>query len=62
MTVHVGKHGCTGNEVAQDLGCDWHTVNDAVIGYSSVLVDDDDRISDVEALEFDETPFCRLSR
>jgi transposase len=28
------------NEVAVELGCDWHTVNDAVMAYGSVLVDE----------------------
>ena len=27
------------NEVTVELGCDWHTVNDAVIAYGTVLVD-----------------------
>jgi transposase len=40
VTFQVGKHGRTVNEVASDLGCDWHTVNDAVIACGSVLVDD----------------------
>ena len=62
VTFQVGKHGRTVNEVAQDLGCDWHTVNDAVIAYGSVLVDDEDRIGDVEALGLDETLFSRVGR
>ncbi|MCH7668240.1 MAG: ISL3 family transposase [Acidobacteria bacterium] len=61
VTFQVGKHGRTVSEVAQDLGCDWHTVNDAVIAYGTPLVDDDaDRIGDVRALGLDETLFCRL--
>jgi len=63
VTFQVGHHGRTVNEVAQDLGCDWHTVNDAVIAYGTALIDDDeDRIGDVEALGLDETLFCRLGR
>jgi len=63
VTFQVGKHGRTVNEVAKDLGCDWHTVNDAVIAYGSVLVDDDEgRIGDVEALGLDETLFSRVGR
>ena len=63
VTFQVGKHGRTVNEVASDLGCDWHTVNDAVIAYGSALIDDDaDRIGDVEALGLDETLFCRVGR
>jgi transposase len=59
VTLQVGKHGRTVKEVASDLGCDWHTVNDAVIAYGTALVDDEDRIGDVTALGLDETLFCR---
>ena len=59
VTLQVGKHGRTVKEVADDLGCDWHTVNDAVIAYGTALVDDEDRIGDVRALGLDETLFCR---
>jgi hypothetical protein len=59
VTLQVGKHGRTVTEVASDLGCDWHTVNDAVIAYGTALVDDEDRIGDVTALGLDETLFCR---
>jgi transposase len=62
VTFQVGKHGRTVNEVAQDLGCDWHTVNDAVIAYGSELVDDEDRIGEVTALGLDETLFSRVGR
>ncbi|MGH9153153.1 MAG: ISL3 family transposase [Acidimicrobiales bacterium] len=51
--------GRTVNEVAVELGCDWHTVNDAVIAYGSALVDDPDRIGQPTALGLDETLFCR---
>jgi transposase len=49
-------------EVARELGCDWHTVNDAVIAYGTALVDDPGRVGDVTALGLDETLFCRLGR
>lgn len=62
VTFQVGKYGRTVNEVAKDLGCDWHTVNDAVIAYGTALVEDEDRIGDVTALGLDETLFCRLGR
>jgi transposase len=61
-TWQVGKHGRTVAEVAADLGCDWHTVNDAVIAYGSVLVDDPDRIGDVTALGLDETLFAKTGK
>ena len=37
VTFQVGKHGGTVNELASEVGCDWHTVNDAVIAYSTAL-------------------------
>ena len=40
VTEQVGRHGRTVNEVAAELGCDWHTVNDTVIAYGTALVDD----------------------
>jgi transposase len=50
-------------EVARELGCDWHTVNDTVIAYGSALVNDADRIpAEVAALGLDETLFCRRGR
>ena len=52
--------GRTVNEVAVELGCDWHTVNDTVIAYGSVLVDDPDRIGAPTALGLDETLFVRV--
>ncbi|MCA1695773.1 MAG: ISL3 family transposase [Actinobacteria bacterium] len=59
VTKQVGGCGRTVNEVAVELGCDWHTVNDAVIAYGTALVDDVDRIGEPTALGLDETLFCR---
>jgi len=39
VTEAVGRQGRTVNEVATTLGCDWHTVNDAVLAYGEALVD-----------------------
>ena len=61
-TFQVGAHGRTVSEVAADLGCDWHTVNDAVIAYGRRLVDDPDRIGTVTALGLDETLFGRRGK
>lgn len=61
-TFQVGRHGRTVSEVAADLGCDWHTVNDAVIAYGTVLVNDPNRIGTVTALGLDETLFGRRGR
>ncbi|MGF1617684.1 MAG: transposase family protein, partial [Acidimicrobiia bacterium] len=63
VTFQVGKLGRTVAEVARELGCDWHTVNDTVIAYGETLIDDDpDRIGEVAALGLDETLFCREGR
>lgn len=58
----VGRLGRTVAEVARELGCDWHTVNDAVIAYGTPLVEDPNRIGEVRALGLDETLFCRRGR
>jgi transposase len=58
-TRQVGLHGRAVAEVAADLGCAWHTVNDAVVAYGRLLVDHPDRIGDVEALGLDEVLFAR---
>jgi hypothetical protein len=63
VTRQVGKLGRTVSEVADELGCDWHTVNDTVVAYGQALVDDDpDRIGEVTALGLDETLFVRQGR
>ena len=59
-TEQVGRHGRTVNEIAVELGCDWHAVNDTVIAYGRVLVDDPDRIGEPTAIGLDETLFVRL--
>ncbi|NLD76297.1 MAG: ISL3 family transposase [Acidimicrobiales bacterium] len=62
VTEQVGRHKRSVNEVAVELGCDWHTINDTVIAYGTPLVEDPDRIGDVDALGLDETLFARLGR
>ncbi len=59
VTEQVGRLGRSVSEVSRELGCDWHTVNDAVVAYGSVLVDDPDRIGPVTALGLDETLFFK---
>ena len=54
ITEQVGRNARSVSEVARELGCDWHTVNDAVIAYGTALVDDPDRFGAVEALGLDE--------
>ncbi|MCU1497285.1 MAG: Transposase [Acidimicrobiales bacterium] len=60
VTEQIGRRGRTVNELAVELGCDWHTVNDTVIAYGTPLVDDPDRIGDTVALGLDETLFVKL--
>ncbi len=55
----MGKLGRTVSEVASDLGCDWHTVRDAVVAYGTPLVEDSERIGATKALGLDETLFVR---
>lgn len=63
VTVQVGKLGRSVNEIADELGCDWHTVNDAVIGYGEALLEADvDRVGDVDALGLDESLFNRTGQ
>jgi transposase len=61
-TFQVGFHGRSVAEVAGDLGCDWHTVMDAVQHHGGPLIDDPDRIGTTSAVGLDEVLFCRLGR
>ena len=58
-TFQVGRHGRSVSEVAVDLGCDWHTVMDAVVHYGTALIEDPTRIGSVTAIGLDEVLFCR---
>lgn len=62
VTEQVGRCGRTVNEVAVELGCDWPTVNDTVMAYGAVLVDDPERIGEPTAIGLDKTLFSRLGR
>jgi transposase len=59
ITEQVGRCARSVNEVATELGCDWHTVNDAVIAYGEALVDHPGRFATVEALGLDEALMVR---
>jgi transposase len=60
LTKQIGKNGRSVQEIAEELGCDWHTVNDTLLRYGEALVDDDEnRFGLVEALGLDETLFVR---
>jgi transposase len=59
-TVQVGG-GRTVSEVAAELDCDWHTVNDAVTTYgAALLAADRKRLTKTRAIGLDETSFVRL--
>jgi transposase len=59
-TRQVGT-GRTVKEVAEELSCDWHTVNDAVTTYGTALLEaDKKRLNQTTALGLDETSFVRL--
>lgn len=59
-TVQVGRHGRAVSDVAAELACDWHTVNDAVIAFGQALLAADlDRVGRTDALGLDETLFVR---
>ena len=62
VTEQVGRLGRTVAEIARELGCDWHTVNAAMLAYGAPLVEDPSRIGAIEALGLDETLFCRRGR
>ena len=59
MTRQVGRDGRTVTDVSSELGCDWHTVMDAVRSYGIGLVEDPARFGDVNAFGLDETLFNR---
>jgi transposase len=59
-TVQVGT-GRTVAEVAAELACDWHTVNNAITVYGGALLDADrKRLTRTTAIGLDETSFVRL--
>jgi transposase len=59
-TVQVGT-GRTVLEVAKELNCEWHTVNDAVTTYGEALLEaDKKRLNRTSAMDLDETSFVKL--
>ncbi|HEX4218484.1 MAG TPA: ISL3 family transposase, partial [Acidimicrobiales bacterium] len=59
-TVQVGT-GRTVSEVAGELDCDWHTINDAVSTYGLALLEADrKRLNQTTAIGLDETSFVKL--
>ena len=58
-TKQVGQ-GRTVSEVAKELGCDWHTVNDTITIYGKALLEADrKRLAATNAIGLDETKFVR---
>ena len=61
-TLQVGT-GRAVSDVARELACDWHTVNDAVMTYGrALLAADRRRLNATTAIGLDETSFVKLSR
>lgn len=59
VTEQVGR-GRTVADVARELGCDWHTVNDTVTVYGeALLAADTKRVTATTALGLDETSFVK---
>lgn len=59
-TQQVGT-GRTVLEVAKELNCDWHTINDAVTTYGEALLEaDKKRLNRTSAVGLDETSFVKL--
>ena len=55
--------GRTVKEVAAELACDWHTVNDAVTTYGeALLAADRKRLNQTTAIGLDETSFFRRDK
>jgi transposase len=60
-TRQIGD-GRTLKEVAAELACDWHTVNDAVTTYGEALLEaDGKRLNKTSAIGLDETSFVQLA-
>ena len=59
-TEQVGR-GRAVSDVAQELNCDWHTINDAVTTYGeALLAADTKRLTLTTAIGLDETSFVKL--
>ena len=59
-TEQVGR-GRAVSDVAQELNCDWHTINDAVTTYGeALLAADGKRLTLTTAIGLDETSFVKL--
>ena len=60
-TLQVGRFGRSVAEIADELGCAWHTISGAVVDYGEALLDADiERVGSPVALRLDETLFNRI--
>lgn len=60
VTAQVGGGDRSVSDIADELGCDWHTIMDAARRYGeALLAADEDRCAGVWALGLDETLFLR---
>jgi hypothetical protein len=60
VTFQVGACARPVSDLAAELGCAWHTINRAVLGYgAALLAADSERVGAVWALGLDETLFVR---
>ena len=57
----MSRRGRSVNEVTEELGRDWHTINDDDVAYGQALADHPGRFGKVDALELDETAFVRAA-
>ncbi len=63
MTVSGRCSGGGGvREPLATWGCDWHTVNDTMLAYGQLLVDNPERIAPIQATGMDQTLFNREYR
>jgi hypothetical protein len=59
LTRQIGKNGRSVQEIANELGCDRHAVNDALLRYGKALLNDPNRFGIVEAFGLNEVLFAR---
>jgi transposase len=60
LTPQIGENARSVQEIASELGCDWHSVNDTLLRYGEALIDvDRTRFGVLEALGLDEVLFVR---
>jgi transposase len=61
-TYQVGKNGRTITEIARELGCSWHAVNNAVMAYGEVLLEASKNEDCVKSIGLDEALFVKRGK